>query len=397
MIADSMMTYLERGSLIRQMFERGNMLKTERGEEKVFDFSLGNPCLSPPQKLLDNIRHYLTEDGVHAYMPNAGHVRTREAIASSYNKRFDTAVTADNVLMTCGAAAALSVFFRTILNPGDEVLVFSPYFSEYEPYINLAGGVLVTIDTTENFRPRPEALKDAITDRTKVLLTNSPNNPTGVVYTKEEYFAIAEILRAAQQTIYWISDEPYREIVSPDAPEHTSILTCYRHSVIAYSYSKSASLAGERIGYLLWNPKIEDGIHLAPALANANRIMGFVNAPSLFQLALADDPNCISDVDYYVENGKCIQEILRSIGFSFIKPEGGFYLFLKCPTKDDLQFCELAARYGILLVPSSAFGIKGYARVSYCVKREVITRSAKAFIALFHHLEREDVYGRTND
>ncbi|MDO5695314.1 MAG: pyridoxal phosphate-dependent aminotransferase [Eubacteriales bacterium] len=381
MISRYMKEKLSGGSVIRAMFEAGAKMRKERGDENVFDFSLGNPALELPSEITEAVKRLSDEPGIHAYMPNAGYADVRTAIATDYNRRFDTKLMAEDLVMTVGAAGALNVFLKTVINPGDEIIVPAPYFVEYGFYAENVGAILRVVPTDANFRPDMDALRAAVTSKTKVLITNSPNNPTGVVYTADELSAIAEILTDAPHTVYWISDEPYREIIYDDAVQ-ASIFNYYRNSVVAYSYSKSLSLPGERIGYLAVHPDIDDGDDMRRALVTANRILGFVNAPALFQRLVGMYPGMTCDTTFYKRNRDLLLGVMDRCGFHYTRPEGAFYLFVDAPVPDEAAFCARAMDFGLLMVPSSAFGVPGRVRLAYCVAPDMIRRSEQAFWGL---------------
>lgn len=386
MVSDKMKGLLAGSSVIRAMFEDGKRLAKEYGSENVYDFSLGNPFSYPPEKLKTVIKSLVDETNptfLHGYMNNSGYEAVREKIASSLNKRFGTDFSFKNIIMTVGAAGGLNVAFKTILSPGDEVITFSPYFSEYRHYADNSSGKLVALkpNTGGGFRPDAEELKKAITTNTKAVIINSPNNPTGVVYSEEDIRNIVNVLREKSaeigHTIFLISDEPYRELVygGVTVPYLTKY---YENTLVCYSYSKSLSLPGERIGYLVIPSEIEDFSDMVAAANVATRILGFVNAPSLMQLAIAECLDEGADISVCENNRNKLMKMFDEIGFSYIKPEGAFYLFMKTP-EDDKVFAENAKKERILLVPGSAFGCPGYARIAYCVDTKVIERSYEGF------------------
>ena len=386
MVSDKMKGLLAGSSVIRAMFEDGKRLAKEYGSENVYDFSLGNPFSYPPEKLKTVIKSLVDETKptfLHGYMNNSGYEAVREKIASSLNKRFGTDFSFKNIIMTVGAAGGLNVAFKTLLNPGDEVITFSPYFSEYRHYADNSSGKLVALkpNTGGGFRPDAEELKKAITTNTKAVIINSPNNPTGVVYSEEDISNIVNVLREKSaeigHAIFLISDEPYRELVygGVTVPYLTKY---YENTIVCYSYSKSLSLPGERIGYLVIPTEIEDFSDMVAAANVATRILGFVNAPSLMQLAIAECLDEGADISVYENNRNKLMKMFDEIGFSYIKPEGAFYLFMKTP-EDDKVFAEQAKKERILLVPGSAFGCPGYARIAYCVDTKVIERSYEGF------------------
>ena len=386
MVSDKMKELLSGSSVIRAMFEDGKKMAAEFGKENVYDFSLGNPSVYPPEKLKSVIKELvdnLRPDYLHGYMNNSGYEEVRTKIAASLNKRFCTGFSFKNIIMTVGAAGGLNVILKTILNPGDEVLTFSPYFSEYRYYTENFGGKLVAIkpNLAGNFKPDISELKNSITTKTKALIINTPNNPTGVVYSEEDIKNIAAVLKKKSReighTIFLISDEPYRELVY-DGLKVPYLTKYYDNTVVCYSYSKSLSLPGERIGYLVIPEEVEDFEEMIVSAGTATRILGFVNAPSLMQLAIAECLEEGVDIKIYENNRDKLMEILDKLGFSYIHSEGAFYLFMKTP-EDDKAFAERAKKERLLLVPGSAFGCPGYVRIAYCVAPDVIDNSYKAF------------------
>lgn len=385
MIAEKMKGFVNNNSAIRAMFEEGNRLASIYGRDKVFDFSLGNPNVAAPEKLNESIKEVLENESstfVHGYMSNAGYEDVREKIAQSLNKRFATNFSNKNIIMTVGAAGGLNVALKTLLNPEDEVIVFAPYFLEYRAYISNYDGKIVEISpNTENFMPNIEELASKVTPKTKAVIINNPNNPTGVVYSEKVIKEIVAVLEEKQQElnteIYLISDEPYRELAY-DGVEVPYLTKYYKNTIVGYSYSKSLSLPGERIGYLVIPSEMPDYENVFQAASIANRILGFVNAPSLMQRAVAKVLDEKTDIDYYDRNRQTLYEALKKLGFECIKPEGAFYLFMKTPVEEK-DFCDMAKKYNLLLVPGSSFACKGYVRIAYCVSYETIVNSIPAF------------------
>lgn len=386
MISERMEEMVKNSSAIRAMFEEGTRLAKIYGRENVFDFSLGNPNVAAPEAVKTAIREILDEtDAVtlHGYTSNAGYEDVRNAVADSLNKRFDLSLEGKNILMTVGAAGGLNVILKTLLNPGDEVIVFAPYFGEYRNYIKNFDGVLVEISPdVETFQPRLEEFETKITERTKAVIVNTPNNPTGVVYSEETIISLAEILNKKQKEfgtdIYLISDEPYRELAY-DGVKVPYLTKYYDNTIIGYSYSKSLSLPGERIGYLVIPDEAADSSKIIAAACVANRILGFVNAPTLQQKLIARCLNEKTDLSYYDRNRKTLYDGLTECGFTCVKPEGAFYLFVKAPVDDEKAFCETAKKYNILIVPGSSFGCPGYVRIAYCVAYETIVNALPKF------------------
>ena len=376
-------------SVIRAMFEEGLKMARQYGPENVFDFSLGNPNVPAPEEFKNAIVKILQDVPpvkVHGYMPNTGFPSVREKIASSLNKRFGTSFTSENIIMTVGAAGGLNIILKTLLNPGDEVITFAPFFGEYRNYVaNFEGELVVVPPNTINFQPDLAAFEKLIRPQTKAVIINSPNNPTGVVYSEETIKRLSSILEEKQKefssSIYLISDEPYRELVygGVTVPYLTKY---YRNTLVGYSYSKSLSIPGERLGYVAVPSEIDDYEQVWSALAVANRILGFVNAPSLAQLAVAECLDAKTDIAYYGRNRDALYEGLCKLNFKCVKPEGAFYLFMKTPVEDDNAFAQAAKKFNILVVPGSAFGCPGYVRIAYCVSYETIVNSLPKFAEL---------------
>ena len=381
-----MVGLVNNNSAIRMMFEEGKRLAAEFGAENVYDFSLGNPNVPAPAGLNDAIKEILDEEQstfVHGYMNNAGYEDVRETIATSLNKRFETSFSKDNIIMTVGAAGGLNVILKTLINPGDEVIAFAPYFLEYRSYINNYDGVLVEVSPdTETFMPNLAEFAEKITAKTKAVIINNPNNPTGVVYSEDIIKKLAKIMEDKQNEfgteIYLISDEPYRELAY-DGVEVPYLTKYYANTVVGYSFSKSLSLPGERIGYLVIPSEMPDYKNVFAAASIANRILGFVNAPSLIQRAVAKVIDEQTDIAYYNRNRELLYGSLKEYGFECIKPEGAFYLFVKSPVADEKEFCNKAKAYNILMVPGSSFACPGYVRIAYCVAYETIERSLPSF------------------
>lgn len=389
MISEKMQELVNGSSAIREMFEEGKRLMQEFGEEKVYDFSLGNPSVHPPKEIKRTMIELLdTEDEnfLHGYMNNSGFEDVRRTIASHLNTRYKTTYDEKNLVMTVGAAGGLNVILKTLLNKEDEVIVFAPYFSEYRNYISNYDGITVEIapDYT-SFQLNLEELEQKITKKTKAVIINNPNNPTGVVYSIDTIKELAKILNQKQKeyntSIYLISDEPYRELVY-EGVTVPYIPKVYSNTIVGYSFSKSLSLPGERIGYLIL-PKELEGFDSIVAAANvATRILGFVNAPSLMQRVIAKCMDCHVDIDVYNQNRELLYQSLIKFGYTCVKPEGAFYLFVKVFGGDDRAFVEAAKKHHLLLVPGSGFGCAGYCRIAYCVDTEMIKRALPVFEAL---------------
>ena len=386
MISEKMIDLVNNSSAIRAMFEEGRRLAGIYGAENVFDFSLGNPNVPAPAGIKTAINEILNEENsvvLHGYMSNTGYEDVREAIARSLNGRFDTGFTSKNIIMTVGAAGGLNVILKTLLNPGDEVIVFAPFFGEYRSYVTNYDGTLVVISPdTQTFQPNLTEFEEKITAKTKAVIVNSPNNPTGVVYAEETIKKLAEIMERKQEEfgidIYLISDEPYRELVYTDVTV-PYLTKYYNNTIVGYSFSKSLSLPGERIGYLVIPDAVKDYDLIFSAAGVATRVLGFVNAPSLMQKTVARCLNEKTDIAYYGRNRDTLYNALSEYGFECIKPEGVFYLFVKSPISDEKAFCEAAKKQNVLFVPGSTFACPGYVRISYCVSYETIEGSLPKF------------------
>ena len=387
MIAEKMKNMVANSSAIRAMFEEGNRLAKIYGAENVYDFSLGNPNVAAPEAVKQAIRELIDEEDpvvLHGYTnSNSGYADVRETVAASLNEKFGTKFEGKNIVMSVGAAGGLNVILKSLINPGDEVIAFAPYFGEYRSYTNNYDGVLVEISpNTENFQPKLDEFEQKITPKTKAVIINTPNNPTGVVYSEETIQKLAAIMEAKQKEfgtdIYLISDEPYRELVY-DGVEVPYLTKYYNNTIVGYSYSKSLSLPGERIGYLVIPDEVSDSEELLAAANVATRILGFVNAPTLQQKIVAKCINEKTDISYYDRNRETLYNGLKECGFSCIKPEGAFYLFVKSPVSDEKEFCAAAKKYNILIVPGSSFACPGYVRLAYCVSYETIVGSLPKF------------------
>ena len=387
MISEKMKKMVEGSSAIRAMFEEGNKLAKIYGKENVFDFSLGNPNVPAPGSVKKAINHILdTEDTLvlHGYTnSNSGYEDVREAVALSLNEKFQTNFNADNIIMTVGAAGGLNVILKTLVNPGDEVITFAPYFGEYRSYCSNYDAVLVEVSPDPPlFQPNLLEFEEKISCKTKAVIINTPNNPTGVVYSEDVIKKMAAILEKKQKEygtdIYIISDEPYRELAY-DGVKVPYLTKYYDNTVVAYSYSKSLSLPGERIGYLVIPCEAADSKDIIGAANVATRILGFVNAPTLQQKLVKECLSEKTDISYYDRNRETLYKGLLDIGFSCIKPEGAFYLFVKSPIEDEKKFCAIAKKYNILIVPGSSFGCPGYVRLAYCVSYDTIKNSLPKF------------------
>lgn len=386
MISDKMISLVQNSSVIRAMFEDGKKLIAEYGPENVFDFSLGNPSVPAPEEIKEAIIDVVNNEDiglVHGYMNNSGYEDVRERIADSLNKKFLTKFELKNIIMTVGAAGGLNVILKTLLNPNDEVITFAPYFGEYRSYVNNYDGKLVVVspDTT-NFLPNLIEFESKITSKTKGVIVNTPNNPTGVVYSEKTIVDLASILERKQKefgtAIYLISDEPYRELVY-DGAKVPFLTKYYKNTIIGYSFSKSLSLPGERIGYLVVPNEVEDWEDIIAAANVATRILGFVNAPSLMQRVVAKCIDSEVDITVYNKNRELLYNSLKEYGYTCVKPDGAFYLFIKALEEDDAAFVAAAKKLNILIVPGSSFACPGYCRIAYCVDYATIERALPAF------------------
>lgn len=386
MIAKKMIMYVEGNSVTRAMFEEGKRMARLYGAENVYDFSLGNPSVEPPAAVKENMVKILQEvppNKIHGYMNNAGHEEVREAVAKSLNAKFGTDFTEGNILMTVGAAGGLNVILKAILDPGDEVIAFAPYFGEYNNYVANFDGVMTAVSPhIPDFQPNFAEFEEKLTKRTKAVIINTPNNPTGVVYSEETIQKLAAILEQKQKefgtAIYLIADEPYRELAY-DGVEVPYLTKYYANTIVGYSYSKSLSLPGERIGYLVIPKEADDYENLWNAAVIANRILGFVNAPSLQQLAVAQCLEEAADISIYDANRKLLYNKLTELGFECAKPKGAFYMWVKTKEPDDKAFAAKAKEFHLLLVPGSSFMCPGYVRIAYCVEKEMLLRSFASF------------------
>ena len=393
MISDKMTGFVNNSSAIRAMFEEGKRMAAVCGAENVYDFSLGNPNVPAPAEVEKAIKEILAEENsvfVHGYMNNAGYEDVRAVIADSVNRRFGTAFSEKNIIMTVGAAGGLNVILKTLLNPGDEVIVFAPYFGEYRSYVGNYDGVLVTVSPDiRTFQPNLPEFEKKITARTKAVIVNTPNNPTGVVYSEDTIGRISQILSEKQREfgtdIYLISDEPYRELVY-DGVEVPYLTKYYPNTIVGYSFSKSLSLPGERIGYLVIPDEAADSEQILAAANVATRILGFVNAPSLQQRVVARCIDAKCNMAAYNKNRELLYNSLVSYGYECIKPEGAFYLFVKSPTEDEAVFCEAAKKHNILMVGGSSFECPGFVRIAYCVGYDTIVKALPGFEALIKEL-----------
>lgn len=378
--------YLERSSWIRRMFEAGIELKKKHGEAAVCDFSLGNPDLPPPVAVCQGLRDLAEEAGqpfAFGYMPNFGYPHVRQALAKEVSREQGLEVPPDCLVITCGAAGAINAFYRAVLEPGDEIICPAPYFVEYGFYVENHGGVLKPVPShASDFSLDLAAMEAAITPKTRAVLINSPNNPTGRVYTREELAGLAALLQkhsaGRPRPIFLLADEPYR-FLAFDGAEVPSLLPLYEYTVVVSSFSKNLSLAGARVGYALVNPAMPGRGELVSGIILANRILGFVNAPALAQKLLLKALGSQVDVEIYRRRRDCMADVLRDAGYEFAMPRGAFYFFPQAPGGDDVAFCQALADELILAVPGRGFGTPGYFRLAFCIGEEVIERSRPGF------------------
>jgi aspartate aminotransferase len=381
---------MAQASWIRKMFEEGARLKAERGSDKVLDFSLGNPCLEPPDSYLEALREHLDDrtPGKYAYMPNAGYWETRKAVAAHLSSTRGTAIEADHVVMTCGAGGGLNVVLKTLLDPGDEVVVVAPYFPEYLFYIDNHGGIPTIVPAREDFLLDLAAIEGALTRRTCAVILNSPNNPTGRLYPQGMIDDLGRLLaghsRSSGRPIYLISDEPYGDIVY-DGRILPDVLGAYSNTILVNSYSKSLSIPGERLGYVAVHPGAADLSDLLGGLVFSNRILGFVNAPATAQNVIRKIQGVHIEVGQYQRRRDMLCDGLSDAGYRFFKPEGAFYLFPEAPGRDDIAFAHELLVRGVLVVPGTGFGAPGYFRIAYCVEESTIRRSLPVFKEVLGH------------
>lgn len=392
MINEKMYELGSKRSIIREIFEYGNMRRSIVGVDNVYDFSLGNPNVPSPKELDASISKLCIKEGIHAYTSAPGAISVREAIAKNLNERFKTSFHKDNLYLTVGAAAALTATLRGLCNPGDEVITFAPYFTEYKVFTESALAKLVVVSPDfKNFQIKFDEFEKLINKNTKAVIINSPNNPSGVVYKEETIIKLAKILKEKSiefgNPIYLISDEPYREIVYNNV-QVPFVTKYYNNAIVCYSYSKSLSLPGERLGYVLVPDQVDDSKIVYAAICGAGRALGYVCAPSLFQFVIEECVNITSDMSYYEVNRNIILNGLRELGFECIEPDGAFYLFVKSPIADANEFAKKAQEYDILIVPGDDFGCPGYVRIAYCVSKKIIENSLPAFkkLAEFYNL-----------
>ncbi len=383
-ISDNVARRMAEGSWIRRMFEEGVVLKKQYGEENVFDLSIGNPVMEPPSEFDRELRWLVerTKPGMHRYMENAGYAETRAAVAAQLSSETGIKFTMNDIVMTCGAAGGLNVVLKTILNPGDEVIVFAPYFMEFGNYIDNHGGVTRVLPTNEQFVPRLDALEAAVTAKTKGIIVNSPNNPTGVVYSEDFIRKLGDLLRKKEARfgtqIFLISDEAYRKIIY-DGLNYPPVFHHYRHSIVVTSHSKDLALPGERIGYIAVHPECSQREELVSGFVFCNRILGFVNAPALMQHLVRNLQHVTVSIAEYQKKRDFLYSHLVEMGYSLVKPQGAFYMFPKSPLDDDVAFVNELRQWNVLIVPGRGLGSPGYFRISYCVDDRTLEGSLAGF------------------
>jgi len=387
--------FMQRGSWIRKMFEEGARLKAKYGAEKVFDYTLGNPILPPPEEVITELQRIVRDgpDKMHGYMANAGYEEVRDKVARYLKKTFKIAFKAEHIVMTSGAGGGMNVFLKAVMDPGDEVIIIAPYFVEYLFYIDNHGGKPVKVNAGKDFDLDVSAVEKSITKKTKAIVICSPNNPTGVVYSGETLKKLGQMLTKKQKElkkdIYLVNDEPYRKILF-DGIEFPSHLSCYDNAVLVTSHSKDFSIPGERIGYVAVSPKLRDWKELIDAMTFCNRVLGFVNAPALWQRIAGECQDASVAIRWYQERRDAIDRGLTEIGYEFVRPQGAFYFFPRCPIEDDVEFCRRATQYNLLLVPGSGFGTPGYFRIAYCtVTSDMIKKSMPFFKKLFDEFRKK--------
>ncbi|MED5429448.1 MAG: pyridoxal phosphate-dependent aminotransferase [Chloroflexota bacterium] len=376
-VSNKIRNFMEQGSWIRKMFEEGISLKRQYGDENVFDLSLGNPVIDPPEEFFTKLKSIADSPitGMHRYMPNAGLVETREAVAGQLVDETQITFTADEIIMTCGAGGALNVVMKTLMDPGDEFVIFAPFFVEYHFYADNHGGSCKVVPPDQNFLPDIDAFRDSITPMTRGVLINSPNNPTGVLYSSDVLENLCEIIRQKEKEygteIYLVSDEPYRRIIF-DQLEYPHIFDHHQRSIVATSHSKDLALPGERIGYIAIHPECPDKEEIIDGMVFCNRTLGFVNAPALAQHLVASLQSVTVDVSLYERKRDFLYSELIEMGYSVVRPQGAFYMFPKAPIEDDVEFVDKLKEERVLAVPGTGFGLPGYFRLSYCLNDETI-------------------------
>jgi len=389
-IAKKISDAAERGSWIRRLFEEGIALKHQYGEDNVFDLTLGNPVMEPPPAFQKSLKRWVEAPlpGKHRYMPNAGYPETRSAVAQALSEETGLAVGADHVIMTIGAAGGLNVVLKALLDPGDEVIIWAPYFVEYLFYIDNYNGKSRIAETDENFQPTLAALEENLNQRTKAIILNSPNNPTGVVYSGKLLAGISKLLTKKEaefgSKLYLISDEPYRKLIY-DGLAHTCVFHHYPRSIVVHSHSKDLAIPGERIGCVVLNPELEGSKEVMEGLIFCNRILGFVNAPALMQHVVTSLQKTAVNVAEYQRKRDYLYDALTDMGYSMVKPQGAFYMFLQSPVPDEMDFLIELRKYNILAVPGRGFGRSGYIRLAYCVDDRTLENSLTGFKEVARH------------
>ena len=379
---------MEQGSWIRKMFEEGILLKTKIGADKVYDLSLGNPIYEPPPKFIELLRNYIENpaSGLHRYMPNAGLAETREAVAKNLTTETGLIFSKEDIVMTCGAGGALNIIIKTLLDPGDEIVVFAPYFAEYFFYADNHGGKCVVLDHDDDFMPKLSMLEEIVNEKTKMVIVNSPNNPSGVVYPNSVLKTLGQSIKKLElkygRDIFIVSDEPYRKIIYDDI-SYNHIFSTHSNTIVATSHSKDLGLAGERIGYVAVNPDNENKDEIIDGLTFSNRVLGFVNAPALMQQLIINLQSETVNIDDYRQSRDFLWTNLTDIGYEVIKPQGAFYMFPKSPIEDDVKYVNELRKKNVLVVPGSGFGSPGYFRISYCVDEHTLHNCIDGFRKVF--------------
>jgi len=383
-ISNTISEQLTRSSWIRRMFEEGLRMKRERGEENVFDFSLGNPEVEPPAEVLAALARVVADQrpGLHGYMPNAGYPAVRQRMAEKLSRETGLPFAGEDVLMTVGAAGALNVVLKALLDPGDEVILLKPFFPDYQFYVTNHGGRVVFAETDAEFLPDVERIAAVLTERTRALVLNTPNNPTGRVYPESLLRQLEEMLQRAPSPVTVISDEPYKNVVF-DGRKQPEVAALITHTVICNSWSKSQGLAGERIGYVALSPRLHDRENFRAACTFANRVLGFINSPAIWQRVMLETADAVIDISGYETKRNVLCAALARIGYEVRPPEGSFYIFLKTPIADDVAFVRLLAKEGVLTVPGTGFGVPGYIRLSLTIPLDTVRRSVPGFAAAF--------------
>ena len=376
-VSNKIKNFMEQGSWIRKMFEEGISLKKQYGEENVFDLSLGNPVIDPPDEFFTKLKAIADNpiSGMHRYMPNAGLLETREAVARQLTDEAGIPFTFNEIIMTCGAGGALNVVMKTLIDPGDEFVIFAPFFVEYHFYADNHGGSCKVVPPDQDFLPDLEAFRDSVTPKTRGVLINSPNNPTGVLYSFDVLSNLCEVIREKEEEygtqIYLVSDEPYRRLIF-DELEYPHIFEHHVRSIVATSHSKDLALRGERIGYIAIHPECPDKQEIIDGMVFCNRTLGFVNAPALAQHLVASLQSVTVDVSLYERKRNFLYAELTGMGYSVVRPQGAFYMFPKSPIEDDVEFVDKLKEERVLAVPGTGFGLPGYFRLSYCLNDETI-------------------------